>query len=162
MAKVIGFVGYSGSGKTTIISKVIPILIQNNLRVSVIKHDAHGHYKEVSGADSTLFIEQGADSVITVSPASIHIYEKKQNANLEELIAALDMDYIFVEGFKMEKHPKIAIFRDEPQRAILGQLSVPPIAVATDMGLIDSPHPVLNLNDPQAIADFITAFQPES
>lgn len=163
MAKVIGFVGYSGSGKTTIISKVLPILKRRGYRVSVIKHDAHGHYKVEKGADTSLFIDQGADSVIAISPESVHIYEKKKDMQLEDAIhASGEMDYILIEGFKMEKHPKIAVFRNESQREILQQLSVPPIAIATDMVSINSLVSVLDLNDPEAVADFIQGFHTKS
>jgi molybdopterin-guanine dinucleotide biosynthesis protein B len=160
MAKVIGFVGYSNSGKTTLISKVLVILKQRGYRVSVIKHDAHGHYKEEPGADSSLFIENGADSVITVSPSSIHIYEKKEEeANLEEIIMTLDsMDYLLIEGFKSEKHPQIAVFRDNEGRAILQHLKHPPIAIATSVNHVNTTFPVLDLNDPQAVADFIQEY----
>jgi molybdopterin-guanine dinucleotide biosynthesis adapter protein len=159
MAKVIGFVGYSNSGKTTLISKVLVILKERGYRVSVIKHDAHGHYKEEPGADSSLFIGHGADSVVTVSPSGIHIYEKKEDAKLEEIITTLSsMDYILIEGFKSEKHPKIAVFRNEEGRAILEHLKHSPIAIATNMSHADSPLPVLDLNDPRAVADFIQEY----
>jgi molybdopterin-guanine dinucleotide biosynthesis protein B len=163
MAKVIGFVGFSSSGKTTLITKVILILKQRGYQVAVIKHDAHGHYKEAPGTDSSKFMEQDADKIITVSPASIHIYEKRDAPNLEEIITSItSMDYILIEGFKKEKHPQIAVFRDEAQRAILELLEAAPIAIATDRKDEDSLLPVLDLNDPEGVADFIQAFGKKS
>jgi molybdopterin-guanine dinucleotide biosynthesis protein B len=164
MAKVIGFAGYSGSGKTTIITSVLHLLKMKDYQVAVIKHDAHGHYKKETGADSTLFIQKGADSVITVSPDGLHTYEKQVDFKLEKLIASLDaMDFILIEGFKMAGHPKIIVFRTEVQREILAhleELEAPPIAIATDMDFSHRSIPVLNLNHPQLIVDFILAYNP--
>ena len=39
---VLGIVGYSGAGKTTLIEKLLAELGARGLRVAVIKHDAHG------------------------------------------------------------------------------------------------------------------------
>jgi molybdopterin-guanine dinucleotide biosynthesis adapter protein len=164
MTKVIGFAGYSGSGKTTIISSVLHLLKMKDYQVAVIKHDAHGHYKEETGADSTLFIQKGADSVITVSPNGLHTFEKQADFKIEKLIASLEsMDYILIEGFKMAGHPKIIVFRTEGQRDILAhleELEVQPIAIATDMDFSHKSFPVLNLNNPQLIVDFILAYNP--
>jgi molybdopterin-guanine dinucleotide biosynthesis protein B len=164
MAKVIGFAGYSGSGKTTIISSVLHLLKMKDYQVAVIKHDAHGHYKEESGADSTMFIQQGADSVITVSPDGLHSFEKQVDFKIEKLIASLNaMDFILIEGFKMAGHPKIVVFRTEGQRNILAELEdlkMLPIAMATDMNFSHRSIPVLNLNNPQSIVDFILAYSP--
>jgi molybdopterin-guanine dinucleotide biosynthesis protein B len=161
MAKVIGFAGYSGSGKTTVISSVLQLLKMKDYQVAVIKHDAHGHYKEENGADSTLFIQKGADSVITVSPDGLHSYEKQVDFKIEKLIASLSaMDFILIEGFKMASHPKIIVFRTEGQRDIIGELEEPPIAIATDMDFMYGSIPILNLNNPQLIVDFILGYNP--
>jgi molybdopterin-guanine dinucleotide biosynthesis protein B len=164
MTKVIGFAGYSGSGKTTILSSVLHLLKMKDYQVAVIKHDAHGHYKEETGADSTLFIQKGADAVITVSPDGLHSFEKLVDFKIEKLIASLSaMDFILIEGFKMAGHPKIIVFRTESQSDILAQLEEleePPIAIATDMDFMHRSIPVLNLNNPQLIVDFILTYNP--
>lgn len=80
MAHCIGFAGYSGSGKTTLITKLVIEMKRRGKRIAVLKHDAHGHYKEASGTDSTIFAQSGAEAVVTISIDSIHVYEK--NASL--------------------------------------------------------------------------------
>ncbi|MEC0228977.1 molybdopterin-guanine dinucleotide biosynthesis protein B [Paenibacillus alba] len=159
MAHCIGFAGYSNSGKTTLIANLVVQMKLRGYRVAVMKHDAHGHYKEVPGADSLIFAESGADAVVTLSPDMIHIYEKKGNVSLQEqLLAYAHYDYIFIEGFKKEKHPKIAVFRTIEQSEIVQQLEPRPIAIATDMDARKNAFPeyrCLDLNDIPSVAAFI-------
>ena len=88
MAHCIGFAGYSGSGKTTLVAKLIVEMKQRGYRIAVMKHDAHGHYKEAAGTDSTTFVESGADAVVTLSPNGIHVFEQRRNPSLEEQLSA--------------------------------------------------------------------------
>src|SRR5690554_6885278 len=112
MAYVISFVGRSNSGKTTLITKVIMVLQSRGLRVGVIKHDAHGHYKMVKNTDSTLYMNSGADAVVLSGPAQVVRFEAPQiEPVLDELIAGLpEMDIVLVEGYKKSTLPKIAVF----------------------------------------------------
>ena len=50
--KVIGLAGWSGAGKTTLLTRVIPHLLDEGLRVSVIKHAHHNFDVDVPGKDS--------------------------------------------------------------------------------------------------------------
>ncbi|MZQ85223.1 molybdopterin-guanine dinucleotide biosynthesis protein B [Paenibacillus sp. 5J-6] len=162
MAHCIGFAGYSGSGKTTLITKLIIEMKRRGKQIAVLKHDAHGHYKEAPGADSTIFAQSGAEAVVTISIDSIHVFEKKNKPDLQEQIKAFShMDYVFVEGFKREKHPKIAVFRTIEQSEIIKALEQEPIAIATDMEVLDSQVstlPTLDLNDIVALADFVERY----
>ncbi|MCY9662510.1 molybdopterin-guanine dinucleotide biosynthesis protein B [Paenibacillus chondroitinus] len=162
MAHCIGFAGYSGSGKTTLIAKLVIEMKRRGKQIAVLKHDAHGHYKEASGADSTIFAQSGAEAVVTISTDSIHVYEKKCKPDLQEQINAYaHMDYVFVEGFKREKHPKIAVFRTIEQSEIIQALDHEPVAIATDMETLDSRFttlPKLDLNDIVALADFVERY----
>ncbi|MGO4270077.1 molybdopterin-guanine dinucleotide biosynthesis protein B [Paenibacillus sp. TAF58] len=161
MAYCIGFAGYSNSGKTTLVAKLIVEMKERGYRAAVMKHDAHGHYKEASGTDSAKFVESGAEAVITLSPDGIHIFEKKWNPSLEEQVNAYaHLDYVFIEGFKKEKHPKIAVFRTLEQSEIIQVLEPGPIAVATDMDDFNFDLTVssFDLNNISGIADFIEQY----
>ena len=77
---------------------------------------------------------------------------------LDELIPLMSgMDMVVVEGYKMEKRPKIEIFRsavhDKPR--FLQDPGL--IAVASDTDLA-SPVPVFDLNNPEKLADFIIEY----
>ncbi|MDR6548930.1 molybdopterin-guanine dinucleotide biosynthesis protein B [Paenibacillus qinlingensis] len=158
MAYCVGFAGFSNSGKTTLVAKLTIEMKLRGHRIAVMKHDAHGHYKEAKGADSTIYAESGADVVVTLSPDALHVYEKKEAPTLEEqLLAYAHLDYIFIEGFKREKHPKIAVYRTIEQREMIREVVPSPIAVVTALSNLedDFAYPRFNLNDICGIADFI-------
>lgn len=156
MPEIIGFAGFSNSGKTTLIAKVAAQLQEKGYQVAVIKHDAHGHYKEAEASDSAAFMKAGADTVITVSPDAFHVSQKKASPGLEDALSLCeDADIVIVEGFKQEKHPKIAIFRTAEQREILNRIHPPPIAIATNMVYTRTDVPVFPLDDPASITAFI-------
>ncbi|MNR05811.1 molybdopterin-guanine dinucleotide biosynthesis protein B [compost metagenome] len=76
------------------------------------------------------------------------------------MLAYAHLDYIFIEGFKKEKHPKIGVYRTIEQKELLKGLAPSLIAVATDLTNVDDDLalPRLNLNDIRGIADFIEQF----
>jgi molybdopterin-guanine dinucleotide biosynthesis adapter protein len=159
LAHHIGFAGYSNSGKTTLITKLVTEMQHRGYRIAVMKHDAHGHYKEAVGADSTSFIDAGADAVVTLSPGAIHVYEKKSSPSLQEQLDAFaHLDYVFIESFKKEKHPKIAVFRTIEQRAILDKLDPAPLAIVTDLEVGGEAIPSFRMDDVKAVAAFIEHF----
>ncbi len=156
MACVIGFAGYSGSGKTTLISRIVPLFHARGRKVAVIKHDAHGHYKEAAGADSTLFQKAGADAVVTISPHCVHHYVKQEDVRLKDVLASLaHMDYIFVEGFKTEDHPKLAVLRSRDQASIIEALDPKPLAIVAAFPFSYADVPVLNFHETEAIVGLI-------
>jgi molybdopterin-guanine dinucleotide biosynthesis protein B len=65
-----------------------------------------------------------------------------------------DVDLLITEGYKQERTPKIEVLRHavSDRRLCLGDPML--LAVATDAP-IELPVPVLPLDDPEAVADFI-------
>lgn len=157
MIPTIGLVGYSNSGKTTLASLVIRRLQDRGRKVAVIKHDAHGHYKEAEETDSGKFIRAGADAVVIVSPEQFVRIERKA-LGLEQIISSLfGYDVALVEGFKSEPHPKIAVFRTMEQAEILMQIKGGLIAVACSIAcpMDEMEVPVYDLNDIEGITALI-------
>jgi len=115
MAQVIGFAGYSDSGKTTVISNLISILKKRGYRVAAVKHAAHGYDVDIPGKDSWLHFQAGADKVIIVGPGSLTIHERfSQSPDLKSILDKIvEMDFILIEGFKTEPGPKVEIVRKE-------------------------------------------------
>ncbi|UUZ79969.1 molybdopterin-guanine dinucleotide biosynthesis protein B [Paenibacillus sp. P26] len=159
MTNAIGFAGFSGSGKTTLISRLTARFGEQGIRVAVIKHDAHGHYKEVPGTDSALFAASGASAVVVISPEEALIRERER-VSLEQMLERLDhrYDLILIEGFKQGSHDQIAVFRTEEQAEILSAVPRPPVACAVG----DLPHaessggvPVYSIDDIEGLARFI-------
>jgi molybdopterin-guanine dinucleotide biosynthesis adapter protein len=156
--KAFGFAGYSGSGKTTLIEQLIPRLLQKGLRVSVIKHAHHSFDVDKPGKDSYRHREAGAGEVlITSSNRWVLMHELKgvPEPGLHEQLKHLSpCDLVLVEGYKREAMPKLEIHRRDSGDPLLYPHDRNIVAVATDEPFT-APLPVLDLNDYDAIVEFI-------
>ena len=104
-------VAYSGTGKTTLLEKLIAELKSRGLRVAVIKHDAHEFDIDHEGKDSWRFTRAGADVTVVASESKAAIMENRP-VTLESLLGKItDVDVILTEGYKSGKWPKIAVMR---------------------------------------------------
>jgi len=159
-AKTVSFVAKSGTGKTTLLEKVITELKGRGYRIGVIKHDAHRFDIDHPGKDSHRLTVAGADTMLISSPEKLAVV--KQHAEpprIEELIATYfgDVDLILTEGFKKSGLPKIEVHRKERSPTLLcrGEEHDPSlVAVASDEPL-ELDVPVLDLNNAAAVADFV-------
>jgi molybdopterin-guanine dinucleotide biosynthesis protein B len=156
--KAIGFIGYSNTGKTTLIEKLIPLLRAHGLTVSAIKNAHHGFDMDRPGKDSYRYREAGAGQVLIATGQRWALLTETPQAPapLEALLAQLaPCDLVIIEGFKSEGQ----IARIEVRRRTNTEPPIFPndpnvIAVATDHA-IDTTLPLLDLNDPASIAAFI-------
>jgi len=150
---VYSVVAYSGTGKTTLIEKLIPALRARGLRVAVVKHDAHEFEIDREGKDSWRFTKAGAEVTIVASATKAAIMENRP-VPVEKLIERItDVDVIITEGYKTGPWPKIALMRKEN----LKPLPLPPeecFAVMADIP-VDTPGPFLPLDDAEGLADLI-------
>ena len=81
----------SGTGKTTFIEKLIPLLAQRGVRTAVIKSDSHGFDLDTEGKDTARFAEAGAEAVVVSSPTGYFIQQKTNcRKDFQNLIAKLD------------------------------------------------------------------------
>jgi molybdopterin-guanine dinucleotide biosynthesis protein MobB len=160
MVKAVSFVAKSGTGKTTLLEKVIVSLKARGYKVGVIKHDAHRFDIDHPGKDSHRLTAAGADTMLISSPEKLALVKRHREAPaIEELIETYfsDVDIVLTEGFKKSGMPKIEVNRQERSATLLcrGEVTDPTlIAVASDAPL-ELDVPVLGLNDPEAVADFI-------
>ena len=155
---VFGFAGFSGSGKTTLIEQLIPLFTARGLRVSLIKHAHHTFDIDQPGKDSYRHRKAGAREVLVSSSrrwALMHELQGEAEPSLEELIARMSpCDLLLVEGFKRASVPKLEVFRKEVGEAPLHPHDAHIVAVASDVAL-EAPIPVLDLNQPGVIGEFI-------
>jgi molybdopterin-guanine dinucleotide biosynthesis protein B len=111
--RVIGFSGWSGAGKTTLIVKLIPVLLARGLSVSTLKHAHHAFDVDRPGKDSYLHREAGASEVLIASAnrwALMHELRGEPEPNLAQLLARMSpVDLVLVEGFKRDAHVKIEV-----------------------------------------------------
>jgi len=158
MIPVIGIVGTSNSGKTTLICRVVADLSARGYRVATIKHH-HGEFDiDHEGKDSYKHREAGAETVLIASPNRVAMVRKlATELPLQELVGTLvdDVDLVIVEGYKGEAVPKIEVWREgQPDETMVCRGDPDWVALVTDF-----PHdvevPVLDLNWPAQVADFI-------
>lgn len=147
--KVIGIAGWSGAGKTTLISRVIPYLRQQGLRVSVIKHAHHDFDVDIPGKDSWVHRQSGAEEVLVSSANRWALMHELRGAVEPELPVLLKkmspVDLVVIEGFKSRPHPRIEVYRkasgkpplfpDDP--AIAGVATDVPIKTTLDVAHLD-------------------------
>ncbi|WP_027715311.1 molybdopterin-guanine dinucleotide biosynthesis protein B [Desulfuromonas sp. TF] len=158
--KALSFVAKSGTGKTTLLEKVIRELKDRDYRVGVIKHDAHRFNIDHPGKDSYRLTAAGADTMLIASPEKLALIKQHPvSPPLDELLATYfsDVDIVLTEGFKKSGLPKIEINRRERSATLIcrGEEHDPTlIAVASDQSL-EVDVPLLDLNDTSAIADFV-------
>jgi len=159
-AKCVSFVAKSGTGKTTLLEKVISELKLRGYRIGVIKHDAHRFDIDHPGKDSHRLTSAGADTMLISSPEKLAVVKKHSEAPpVEELLATYfnDVDLILTEGFKKSGLPKIEVHRRERSTTLLcrgDEYDPTLIAVASDFPL-ELDVPVLDLNNPAQVADFV-------
>ena len=153
MVPVFSVVAFSGTGKTTLIEKLIVELKARGLRVAVIKHDAHEFDIDYEGKDSWRFTQAGSDVTAVVSAGKAVLMENRP-VPLDTLLDRItDVDIILTEGYKSGKWPKIAVQREATGKP----LPVPAdecFAVVSDVH-IDTNTPYFALDDVIGLADCI-------
>lgn len=159
---VLGFAAASGTGKTSLLTKLIPMLKAHNLQVGIIKHSHHDFEIDQPGKDSFRLRKAGATPVMLVSRyrrAIISELPADADISLTEQLALFPnagLDLIVVEGFRHESYPKIELCRPSLGKPLLYPEDPSIIAIASDQPLSTPPClPCLDLNDTQAIAKFI-------
>lgn len=160
---VVGFSGYSGAGKTTLVERLIPLLRSLGLRVSVVKHARHGFDIDTPGKDTYRHREAGAFEVVVASTqrlALLREFEQPCELTVHQLIAELydGVDWVLVEGFRDADLPKIEVWRAASGKGVVYPGDPFVAAIATDSpSELPTPTglPVLDLNNPQAVADWL-------
>jgi molybdopterin-guanine dinucleotide biosynthesis adapter protein len=158
MAPIVAVVGYSDSGKTTFLEKLIPCLKRKGIRLAVAKHDTHGFEMDKPGKDTWRIREAGADVVAISSPhrMAMIVSGLDREMTLEEVadLAGGMVDLVLTEGYKSSKHPKIEVFRQALGREKLLCDPAELLAVVSDV-----PHPVdvpqFGLEDAEGVADLL-------
>lgn len=154
MIPVVSVVGYSNSGKTTLLVKIIKELKSRGFKVATIKH----HHKEVDidkpGKDTWRHAQAGADTVVLASPSKVAIIKQNpREMSLDEIIENIsDVDIIITEGFKREKKPKIEVYRSSVHEHLITPVEEL-LAVASDTEF--SGVPCFDLDEPGALVDFL-------
>lgn len=152
--------GRKNSGKTTLITRILPVLSEYGLKVATIKHDGHDFDADIPGTDTYRHMEAGAYGTAIFSSEKYMVIKKQSSVLPEHLMEQFpEADLLILEGFKHADYPKIEVLRKANSTECVctgGHL----LGIAADCRPeeITGEHtnvPILNLNDPQEIAEFI-------
>ncbi|HAS1008382.1 TPA: molybdopterin-guanine dinucleotide biosynthesis protein B [Enterobacter cloacae] len=164
MTPVLAIAAWSGTGKTTLLKKLIPALCARGIRPGLIKHTHHNMDVDKPGKDSYELRKAGAAQTMVASRERWALMTETPDEaplDLAYLVSRMDhstLDLVLVEGFKHEAVAKILLFRSDAGHDV-SELTLDEhvIAVASDAAL-DVEVPVLDLNDEDGIAEFIVGW----
>lgn len=159
---VLGFAAFSGTGKTTLLTRLLPLIRDRGVRVGVVKHSHHHFDIDHPGKDSYELRKAGAQAVLIASARRWALMVEREQAQEPELSEVLrqmpleGLDLVLVEGFRHAPFPKIELHRPSLGKPLLFPHDPAIIALAADAPLREPcPLPLLDLNIPPAIAEFV-------
>jgi molybdopterin-guanine dinucleotide biosynthesis protein MobB len=153
---IITIIGTSGTGKTTLIEKLIAELKRRNYQIATIKHHSHAGFDiDYRGKDSWRFAQAGSDQVIIAAPDKIATYRILQHElSLDEIAADVKgVDLILAEGYRQAGKPTLEVLRSAHSTEMVS-IAEYRFAVASDINL-DVEVPQFDLEDVEGIADII-------
>lgn len=161
MIPALAIAAWSGTGKTTLLKKLIPALCEQGIRPGLIKHTHHNMDVDKPGKDSYELRKAGAAQTIVASSQRWALMTEtpdEPELNLAYLVSRMDastLDLVLVEGFKHEAVAKILLFRQgcvHREEELIIDKHV--IAIASDVPLtVDVP--LLDINDIAQISAFV-------
>lgn len=152
----LSFTAKSGTGKTTYLEKLLPLLKQHNLRIAVVKHDAHGFQIDKPGKDSYRLSHAGADHMILTSKdqTAAMFSHPDFHPDLDAILDRIEnVDFIITEGYKLGDQKKIHLLRKGYNEIPAGSTENV-IAYVTDFPY-EADVPVFDLNHPEDIVLFL-------
>ena len=158
---VLGFAAHSGTGKTTLIKQIMPLLTAEGIRIAIIKHSHHDFSIDKPGKDSYELHHAGSQQTLLTSKYRSALISENAQQQEPELVEALqridikNVDLVLVEGFRhAEGLTKIELHRPSLGKPTLFSEDEEIIAVASDENL-QTDLPVLDINQPRQISAFI-------
>ncbi|EGR0196920.1 bifunctional molybdopterin-guanine dinucleotide biosynthesis adaptor protein MobB/molybdopterin molybdotransferase MoeA [Vibrio alginolyticus] len=160
---ILGFAAYSGTGKTTLLEALLPKLTEAGLRIGMLKHAHHNFDVDKPGKDSYRLRKAGASQMLIASRNRFALMTEtpEAEAEFEYLLTRFDedmLDVVLVEGCKNIAFPKIELHREEVGKPWLYPNDENIIAIASDTAGLDSELPQMNINDLDAIAQFVLQY----
>ncbi|HHI4955803.1 bifunctional molybdopterin-guanine dinucleotide biosynthesis protein MobB/molybdopterin molybdotransferase MoeA [Vibrio parahaemolyticus] len=160
---ILGFAAYSGTGKTTLLEALLPKLTEAGLRIGMLKHAHHNFDVDTPGKDSYRLRKAGASQMLIASRNRYALMTEtpEAEAEFEYLLTRFDedkLDVVLVEGCKNIAFPKIELHREEVGKPWLYPHDDNIIAIASDSAELDSELPQMNINDLDAIAQFVLQY----
>ncbi len=146
--------GIKNSGKTTLITKLIPKLCEKGYKVATIKHDGHDFQPDKQGSDTDKHLKSGAQAVAIFSENKYMIINKHKTDEKMLIEHFSDFDIILLEGFKYSDYPKIEIVRKENSKSCVCDADTV-IALVTDVEEISFSGEIIDLDDIEKLVEII-------
>ena len=102
--KVVIFLGYSNSGKTTALTRVVGQLVKAGKKVGTLKHVHDEDFTiDTRGKDTWRHASAGATTVIALAPNEVAIIEKGDTSKMTidelfRIFRSRNVDYLLIEG----------------------------------------------------------------
>jgi len=160
---LLGFAAFSGTGKTTLLEQLIPLLVKQGLRVALVKHSHHNIEMDTPGKDSYRLRKAGASQVVlagTERSICFHEYEQAHDSQLIEQLALLNtncIDLVLVEGYRDQAFPKIELHRSILNKPFLFPNDPNIIGLVCDQVVAAGDLAVFDFTQLQALVRFIEA-----
>jgi len=165
MNKIFGIVGWSGSGKTDLTTRIISYYSQKKIIVSSIKHTHHDFEIDKEGKDSQKHIESGANEVILYNEKRWALISKpqKESTSIYKILEKFERknQLILIEGLKHSKFPKVEVIRSSIKKPHIYKNDTNVKAIVIDKEISDvkySKLPIFKFSETQNIGNFILEF----
>jgi molybdopterin-guanine dinucleotide biosynthesis protein B len=155
MSLIISIVGYSNSGKTRLLEKMIPILKAKGYSLGVIKKTGEEFLLDQPGKDTYKFGQAGADGVVLSGAGHIAFFgqmDDSENSILDRIEQSFfsEQDIILTEGFKKENKPKIAVLTKGKEEKLFQEIAGSIVATVGEKPVrADLPH--FRPDDPEGL-----------
>ena len=151
----------SGTGKTTLLTNIIPLLEAKGVKLGCVKHTHHSLSLDTKGKDSFKLKEAGVNQMLVGNSKEWALFgtSAKKNNTLENMLSHFDheeLDLILIEGYKDDALRNIVLQRSEMPEDISILIDKNTIAIASNHILeLNYLVPNLRLDDHPQIASFI-------
>ncbi len=154
---VISIVGTSRSAKTTLIVRLLPVLLDMGIKLGTIKHDAHRFDIDHEGKDTYRHFQAGSMTVVIASAEKMAMVKRLDGPPaLDDLVDKYydDMELVLTEGYKSGDKAKIEVYRREVAEELLCGPGDNLQAIVTD-DPVEADCPVFTWDDLAGLAQFI-------
>jgi len=161
---LLGFAAYSGTGKTTLLEKLIPVLSAQGVNIAVVKHSHHDIEMDKPGKDSYRLRKAGACQLLlagTKRAVLFNEYGQQEDRKLIDQLKLLNcqgLDLVLVEGYRDEPFNKIELHRTNFDKPFMFPNDSSIIALACDESISECTLPQLDLNCIEQFSAFILRY----
>jgi molybdopterin-guanine dinucleotide biosynthesis protein B len=161
MIPTVSFIGHHDSGKTRLLSRLIPLLVARGLRVGSVKLSPHLEHVDRERTDSAMHFASGALRTLLRGETESALFWRHGAESIRGELDRIfvDCDLVLVEGGKRGPFPKIEVFRragDLRREPLAGEIDVAAVVTDERIALSDDID-VLPPHALEAIADLVEA-----